>query len=125
MCLLQISMVDGGLFDASEALARGIRGNQEPFGGIQLILAGEMSTPFQTRHAPFYIGFVSFHCMLFVCTACNMQIVFIDRLLSSDQRSRQFECIRCCAPVLSIQASVFSAFVVQMQCFVHDMNITA
>ena len=39
---LQISMVDGALFDALEALARGIRGKQEPFGGIQLILAGQM-----------------------------------------------------------------------------------
>ena len=35
-------MVDGALFDALEALARGIRGKQEPFGGIQLILAGLM-----------------------------------------------------------------------------------
>ncbi len=35
-------MVDGALFDALEALARGIRGKQEPFGGIQLILAGQM-----------------------------------------------------------------------------------
>ena len=39
---LQISMIDGALFDALEALARGIRGKQEPFGGIQLILAGLM-----------------------------------------------------------------------------------
>ncbi len=35
-------MVDGALFDALEALARGIRGKQESFGGIQLILAGQM-----------------------------------------------------------------------------------
>ena len=42
LALLQISMVDGALFDALEALARGIRGKQEPFGGIQLILAGQM-----------------------------------------------------------------------------------
>ena len=34
-------MIDGALFDALEALARGIRGKQEPFGGIQLILAGQ------------------------------------------------------------------------------------
>jgi len=39
---LQISMVDGALFDALEALGRGIRGKQEPFGGIQLILAGQI-----------------------------------------------------------------------------------
>ncbi|DBA78175.1 hypothetical protein WJX79_002289 [Trebouxia sp. C0005] len=37
----EISMVDGALFDALEALARGIRSKQEPFGGIQLILAGD------------------------------------------------------------------------------------
>ena len=33
-------MVDGALFDSLEAIARGVRGNKEPFGGIQLILAG-------------------------------------------------------------------------------------
>lgn len=40
MCRLQISMIDGQVFDTLEALARGIRGNQDPFGGIQLILSG-------------------------------------------------------------------------------------
>ena len=38
---VQVSMLDGALFDALEALARGIRGKQGPFGGIQLILAGQ------------------------------------------------------------------------------------
>ena len=33
-------MIDGGMFDTLEALARGIRGNQDAFGGIQLILSG-------------------------------------------------------------------------------------
>lgn len=33
-------MVDGSLFDSLEAIARSLRGNNKPFGGIQLILAG-------------------------------------------------------------------------------------
>ena len=33
-------MVDGSLFDSLEAIARSIRGSKDPFGGIQLILAG-------------------------------------------------------------------------------------
>ena len=40
LCAMQISMIDGQMFDTLEALARGIRGNQDPFGGIQLILSG-------------------------------------------------------------------------------------
>ena len=70
-------MVDGGLFDALEALARGIRGNQEPFGGIQLILAGDMSIRFQTHNAPFrHVFFHNCHncvfpCMLRVCAAAT------------------------------------------------------
>lgn len=51
LALLQISMVDGALFDALEALARGIRSKQEPFGGIQLILAGRT----QVTLSPLYI----------------------------------------------------------------------
>ncbi|CAL4087415.1 unnamed protein product, partial [Meganyctiphanes norvegica] len=37
----EISMVDGGLFEKLEAVARAIRGNDKPFGGIQLILCGD------------------------------------------------------------------------------------
>ena len=37
----EISMVDGQLFDQLEYVARAIRGNQKPFGGIQLILTGD------------------------------------------------------------------------------------
>ncbi len=51
-------MVDGALFDALEALARGIRGKQEPFGGIQLILAGLM--PFQ--HCTFELQYAAVLC---------------------------------------------------------------
>ena len=37
----EISMVDGDLFDKLEALARAIRNNGRPFGGIQLIITGD------------------------------------------------------------------------------------
>lgn len=37
----EISMVDGGLFEKLEAVARAIRNNDKPFGGIQLILCGD------------------------------------------------------------------------------------
>lgn len=53
---MQISMIDGALFDALEALARGIRGKQEPFGGIQLILAGQNCS---TLSAVSYSGVLS------------------------------------------------------------------
>lgn len=33
-------MVDGSLFDSLEAIARSLKGNSKPFGGIQLVLAG-------------------------------------------------------------------------------------
>ena len=41
---LQVSMVDGLLFDSLEAIARSIRGSKAPFGGIQLVLAGWSQT---------------------------------------------------------------------------------
>jgi len=34
-------MLDGGLLDKLEEVARRVRGNQRPFGGIQLILCGD------------------------------------------------------------------------------------
>lgn len=34
-------MVDGDLFDKLEAIAREVRGNAAPFGGIQLVLSGD------------------------------------------------------------------------------------
>lgn len=37
----EISMVDGEYFEKIEAVARFIRGNDKPFGGIQLILCGD------------------------------------------------------------------------------------
>ncbi|XP_064105894.1 ATP-dependent DNA helicase PIF1-like [Macrobrachium nipponense] len=37
----EISMVDGDFFQKLEAVARAIRGNDKPFGGIQLILCGD------------------------------------------------------------------------------------
>jgi ATP-dependent DNA helicase PIF1 len=37
----EISMLDGELFTKLEALARIIRKNEEPFGGIQLVLVGD------------------------------------------------------------------------------------
>lgn len=37
----EVSMLDAGLFDKIEELARLLRGNDEPFGGIQIILCGD------------------------------------------------------------------------------------
>ena len=37
----EISMVDGELFDKLEAIARAIRNNGRPFGGLQLIITGD------------------------------------------------------------------------------------
>lgn len=37
----EISMVDGLFFDKLEAVARHVKGNDKPFGGIQLILSGD------------------------------------------------------------------------------------
>lgn len=37
----EISMLDGGLFDVLESMARRIRRNETPFGGIQLIICGD------------------------------------------------------------------------------------
>lgn len=37
----EVSMMDGAFFDLLEAVARKVRGNSRPFGGIQLILSGD------------------------------------------------------------------------------------
>ena len=37
----ELSMLDAGTFDALEALARAIRGDPRPFGGITLVLSGD------------------------------------------------------------------------------------
>ena len=37
----QVSMLDGGLFDKLEQLARKVRKSDEPFGGLQLVLCGD------------------------------------------------------------------------------------
>ena len=37
----EVSMVDGDLFDKLEQIARAIRGNGRPFGGIQLVVTGD------------------------------------------------------------------------------------
>jgi ATP-dependent DNA helicase PIF1 len=37
----EVSMVDGDLFDKLEAIARQIRNNARPFGGIQLVITGD------------------------------------------------------------------------------------
>jgi ATP-dependent DNA helicase PIF1 len=36
----EISMVSGQLFDMLDVIARNIRSNNQPFGGIQLVLSG-------------------------------------------------------------------------------------
>lgn len=47
----EISMVDGDLFDKLEAVARAIRNNGRPFGGIQLVITGDF---FQLPPVPDY-----------------------------------------------------------------------
>lgn len=47
----EISMVDGDLFDKLEAIARSIRSNGRPFGGIQLVITGDF---FQLPPVPDY-----------------------------------------------------------------------
>lgn len=37
----EVSMIEPDLFDTLEAIARNIRQNERPFGGMQLILCGE------------------------------------------------------------------------------------
>ncbi len=47
----EISMVDGDLFDKLESVARSIRNNGRPFGGIQLVITGDF---FQLPPVPDY-----------------------------------------------------------------------
>lgn len=47
----EISMVDGDLFDKLESIARAIRNNGRPFGGIQLVITGDF---FQLPPVPDY-----------------------------------------------------------------------
>ena len=47
----EVSMVDGDLFDKLEEIARNIRNNGRPFGGIQLVITGDF---FQLPPVPDY-----------------------------------------------------------------------
>lgn len=47
----EVSMVDGELFDKLEAIARTMRNNGRPFGGIQLVITGDF---FQLPPVPDY-----------------------------------------------------------------------
>jgi ATP-dependent DNA helicase PIF1 len=38
----EISMIDGVLFDKLEVIARTVRRSSKPFGGIQVLLSGEL-----------------------------------------------------------------------------------
>lgn len=53
----EVSMVDGELFDKLEELARKIRNNGRPFGGIQLVVTGDFfqlpPVPESNREAKF------------------------------------------------------------------------
>lgn len=53
----EVSMVDGDLFDKLEAIARKIRNNGRPFGGIQLVVTGDFfqlpPVPDQNKEAKF------------------------------------------------------------------------
>lgn len=41
LILDEISMISAEMFNALEQMARDLRGSSDPFGGIQLILAGD------------------------------------------------------------------------------------
>lgn len=41
LILDEISMISAEMFNALEQMARDLKGSEEPFGGIQLILAGD------------------------------------------------------------------------------------
>ncbi len=45
----EVSMIDGVLFDKIEYIARAVRGNVKPFGGLQVILCGTLSHDFPHR----------------------------------------------------------------------------
>ena len=48
----EISMMDGEFFDTLEYIARNVRGNSKPFGGIQLVICGDFhQLPPVARHA--------------------------------------------------------------------------
>jgi ATP-dependent DNA helicase PIF1 len=53
----EVSMVDGDLFDKLEEIARRIRNNGRPFGGIQLVVTGDFfqlpPVPDSSREAKF------------------------------------------------------------------------
>lgn len=53
----EISMVDGALFDKLERIARAIRNNGRPFGGIQLVITGDF---FQLPPVPDFGGKATF-----------------------------------------------------------------
>jgi ATP-dependent DNA helicase PIF1 len=38
----EVSMIDGGLFDKLELIARTVRRSNKPFGGIQILLSGKL-----------------------------------------------------------------------------------
>ena len=48
----EVSMVDGDLFDKLEQIARTIRNNGRPFGGIQLVITGDF---FQLPPVPEFV----------------------------------------------------------------------
>ena len=50
-CLIvdEISMLDGTLFDQLDAIARAVRANDAPFGGLQIVACGDF---FQARATP-------------------------------------------------------------------------
>ena len=49
-CLSQVSMVDGNYFKKLEAVAKAVRGNDRPFGGIQLIMTGRWRSHRKLKH---------------------------------------------------------------------------
>jgi ATP-dependent DNA helicase PIF1 len=55
----EVSMLDGELFDVLEEIARRVRGNERPFGGLQLVLLGDFFQlpPVAKGGAPFKFAF--------------------------------------------------------------------
>ncbi|KAH6585888.1 hypothetical protein BASA50_000834 [Batrachochytrium salamandrivorans] len=50
----EISMIDGHLFDKIEYIARTVRGNNLPFGGVQLVISGDFLQLPPVNQTPFF-----------------------------------------------------------------------
>jgi ATP-dependent DNA helicase PIF1 len=81
----EVSMVDGDLFDKLEEIARRIRNNGRPFGGIQLVITGDFfqlpPVPDGSREAKFAFGAASW-------TTCIQHTILLTNIFR--QRDPEF-----------------------------------